>query len=717
MKRWICVLLTTILILSSVTIGGFSASAEEADLAASGAKVALTGKVSYNLSYHNYDDYHATSSYSYLAQNSDGTLTRLERIYNALKDTYEILIETYSSDSGTLKSSKTISCALPIFGGFYAGKNYNFIVFGKDNPSKSDTAEVIRVVRYSKAWAKLSNTSIYGSDTLVPFEAGSLDMTETGGKLYLHTSHKMYNGHQANMNFVIRESDSKLLESNFKVMNIKDTGYISHSFNQFIETDGKDLYRVDHGDSLPRSITIVKTAVSVTYKEVINLSKTGANGLNWTGAMIGGFALTDKNCIIAGTVVNYQNYDTNPDQTENIFVSVTGKDFKTNKVTKLTNYNKNSGVTVYNPHLTKISNAKLLVIWEEYHSSDQRYYTKMATVDGTGALSSAVYSSDCFVSDCEPILCKDGYVRWYAGTAESETLYAINPNSLSAASSSQAQSSDIAAKPIPVTLRVGEEYLLTNIDRAGKISWGYNRTGIVNFDKNTRRITGIATGSVRFYAAAKGRTVYYDVTVAPAVAKINSASVTNSGVSLSWTGVSDASAYKIYIKKSGSSWTGLAVVSGTSFIDHQTTAGASLTYTVRSVDAGGCLFDDYDRLGYTLKYLQTPKITGFENKGGGTVIKWGAVTGASKYALFVKSGSSWKTLATVPGASYTHKISSSGTTNTYTVRCVSSDAATMRSASRTNMSLFQRSRNLRMSSAAPRSPGKRPQAPPNTACM
>ena len=73
------------------------------------------------------------------------------------------------------------------------------------------------------------------------------------------------------------------------------------------------------------------------------------------------------------------------------------------------------------------------------------------------------------------------------------------------------------------------------------------------------------------------------------------------------------------------------------------------------------------------QYIAVPKITKFENVSGGTKITWSKVAGASKYRLYVKSGSSWKALITAVGTSYTHKNLKSGSTYTYTIRCISSD--------------------------------------------
>ena len=129
----------------------------------------------------------------------------------------------------------------------------NYIVFGQNNKNENNSAEIIRIVKYSKNWSRISDCKIYGSNTTAPFNAGSLRMIELDGKLYVYTCHEMYAdsnnlNHQANMLFTVDESTMKTTDSMYEVSNLQN-GYVSHSFNQFIATDGAYIYRVDHSES------------------------------------------------------------------------------------------------------------------------------------------------------------------------------------------------------------------------------------------------------------------------------------------------------------------------------------------------------------------------------------------------------------------------------------------------------------------------------------
>ena len=154
---------------------------------------------------------------------------------------------------------------------------------------------------------------------------------------------------------------------------------------------------------------------------------------------------------------------------------------------------------------------------------------------------------------------------------------------------------------------------------------------------------------------------------------ITKAEVTNNGIKLNWDKVDGASSYRVFINN-GTSWKGLATVSGNSYVDKTATAGESYTYTIRALDSNGNFVSDYDKEGFVVRYFETPQITGFENIDDGTVITWNGVEGAEKYRLYVKKDGSWKMLADVEGTSYTHLDLVEGTEYTYTIRCVSEDS-------------------------------------------
>ena len=401
-----------------------------------GSATILSGRATDNASDNHYNTWSSVTN-SYLVQNSDGTLTRLENTSSG------IVVENYSADGKKLISQRTISKELNLFGGFYSGKDYNYLVFGQNNTSESDSKEVVRVVKYTKSWSKVNSCSISGVNTTKPFSAGSLRMEEAGGKLYVYTCHEMYAdsdgiNHQANMLFTIDESSMSLTDSMYDVSNLTD-GYVSHSFNQFIKADesGKYIYRVDHSESSNytmngsylsvNGITLTKykadgksTAVSVSIPVKFDMNKS-----NYTGASIGGFELGSGNCLIA-----YAKDVSSSCKTRNVYISVTDELFNGTQNIALTNYGTSSKVTCRTPQLIKINDNLFLVMWEEYNSSTGKTTTKTMTVDSNGKTVIKAISHSFGLSDCQPVVCSDGMVKWYVTNNSAPTLYKLSPFAL-----------------------------------------------------------------------------------------------------------------------------------------------------------------------------------------------------------------------------------------------------------------------------------------------
>ena len=401
-----------------------------------GSATLLSGRATYNASDNHYNTWSSVTN-SYLVQNSDGTLTRLENTSSG------IVVENYSADGKKLISQRTISKELNLFGGFYSGKDYNYLVFGQNNTAESDSKEVVRVVKYTKSWSKVNSCSISGVNTTKPFSAGSLRMEEAGGKLYVYTCHEMYAdsdgiNHQANMLFTIDESSMSLTDSMYDVSNLTD-GYVSHSFNQFIKADesGKYIYRVDHSESSNytmngsylsvNGITLTKykadgksTAVSVSIPVKFDMNKS-----NYTGASIGGFELGSGNCLIA-----YTKDVSSSCKTRNVYISVTDELFNGTQNIALTNYGTSSKVTCRTPQLIKINDNLFLVMWEEYNSSTGKTATKTMTVDSNGKTVTKAISHSFVLSDCQPVVCSDGMVKWYVTNNSAPTLYKLSPFAL-----------------------------------------------------------------------------------------------------------------------------------------------------------------------------------------------------------------------------------------------------------------------------------------------
>ena len=95
----------------------------------------------------------------------------------ALSD--RVVVEYYSPEFNLI-STKNINMELPVFGGFYGGKNALYLMFGQNNEEGSDSAETVRIVKYDYSWNRLGSVSFKGINTCYPFDAGGSDFAEYG---------------------------------------------------------------------------------------------------------------------------------------------------------------------------------------------------------------------------------------------------------------------------------------------------------------------------------------------------------------------------------------------------------------------------------------------------------------------------------------------------------------------------------------------------------
>ena len=163
---------------------------------------------------------------------------------------------------------------------------------------------------------------------------------------------------------------------------------MSHSFNQFVQTDGTYVYRVDHGDGGPRAIALTRADVDGEITDVrytLPLPIQGGFGNNATGVSAGGFELSADNCLIVGNSVDQTSAESySAAGQRNIFLTVTSKSLTENKITWLTDYQETDGVVPGTPQLVKMNDWQFLILWEEHYEGVDTVWTKMVTVDGDG---------------------------------------------------------------------------------------------------------------------------------------------------------------------------------------------------------------------------------------------------------------------------------------------------------------------------------------------
>lgn len=355
-----------------------------------------------------------------------------------------IFIVQYFDNNCQLTETREIDLDLPIWGGFCSYGNYYYILSGQDNPDESDDQEVYRVTKYDTSWNVAGTASLCGANTYSPFAAGSARMVCSNGHLLIRTCHTMYKTsdgyhHQANVMIEVDTSSMEVTDSFTEISNVGE-GYVSHSFNQFIDTDGNQIVAVDHGDAYPRSVVLVKYNTDYTDGNFSNynwwaddgsgisnvnlLSIPGETGDNNTGVSVGGFEQSDSQYIVAGNSVNFNDINYKNLTTKNIFVSTVAKDLGSDPViTYITNYAEGDP-SASTPQLVKTGSTSFLLLWA---TDGVVNYT---TLDGSGKQTSGIYQMNGALSDCKPVV-RGNEVIWYTWKDSRVYFYSINIDDLS----------------------------------------------------------------------------------------------------------------------------------------------------------------------------------------------------------------------------------------------------------------------------------------------
>ena len=421
-KRMLSIVLSGAMAVSTaVSAGSFSAFAVAQCVAYSGSNV-------------NAQDYVQWSDTvkSYLTVCDNGNYMRVQS--GAIEG--KLLVEYYSPDFEPL-STKLIDNELPIFGAFYDSGNNYYVLSGQENPKQNDSLEVFRITKYDKNWNKIKSCGLYGANTTVPFDAGSARMTHSGDHLLVRTCHEMYkssdgNNHQSNVTIEVDMPSMTITDSYTGIMNV-DYGYVSHSFNQFIKTDGNHIVALDHGDAHPRSAVLVKYNSDFTTGkffpsyfdkvsniDVVTYPEYTAGHYNYTGAAIGGFDVSSSSYIVAQSTVDLDYINTS--ETRNVYVSAVSKDLSTNKLNKITSYAEGTA-SASAPQLVKINNNSFLLLW----ARDTKVSCVKLNADGT--VNGSIHTFEGSLSDCQPVI-KNGRAVWYVYDKNNVTFNSLNLSNL-----------------------------------------------------------------------------------------------------------------------------------------------------------------------------------------------------------------------------------------------------------------------------------------------
>ena len=225
----------------------------------------------------------------------------------------KLYIEQYDKQWNRLWS-KTLELELPIWGGYYCGTDYNFVVCGQNRNGADDNGgEVYRIIKYDKDFKRIASCSLKSNEsyTIIPFDAGEVSIDENYTDLVVYTSRLRLDGHQSNIRITI-DKENMTLKERIGVNGFPEI-HVSHSFRQIVRYDNDKLVYADLSDGYPhRSIYLQSAYVNSPMLEI-----EGDYGDNVTNADLTGLATSDDTYIVTGTYLH--------NNINNVYVSCVSK--------------------------------------------------------------------------------------------------------------------------------------------------------------------------------------------------------------------------------------------------------------------------------------------------------------------------------------------------------------------------------------------------------
>lgn len=355
-----------------------------------------------------------------------------------------LTVDTYDSITYQLLSSWDIPMELDFFGGFYAGEEYNYIVFGNNNMERDDDREVIRVVQYDKDFRRLAGVSVTGGEcaTLRPFDKGTLRMSEYGNELVIHTSRAVYAaGDEADMGAsltLILDTETMEIQNSLEA-----AGSVCPSYNQFVRHDDGQHVLLDQSSAFPRGL-LLRRFDGTDYTQILLYDIPGEAGASCTGVTVGGFEVTESGYLAAINTVehswveNYTDYtleglDLDERDVVLLFCDRDAAGPEDVEQIYLTGY-AGTGLLGSTPWLVPLGDDSFLVLWEEFVYSEtdsgilgvQSNGVCYVEVDGTGRpLTGIQVLEDGRLSyDCQPIY-MGGAVVWYINARAGRLFFGL----------------------------------------------------------------------------------------------------------------------------------------------------------------------------------------------------------------------------------------------------------------------------------------------------
>ena len=213
-----------------------------------------------------------------------------------------------------------------------------------------------------------------------------------------------------------------------------------------------------------------------------------------------------------------------------------------------------------------------------------------------------------------------------------------------------------------------------SVTAIGELALGYSVDGD-EFDSIFFQTSGfILKGSER--SAAEAYAKENDLTFvnvnAASYPLITSIENTENGAKIKWSSFPGAESYRVYYKNANGNWVRMTTTKSREYTDTSVKGGEERLYTVRALNGKDTCVSEYSRRGWSNLFIEAPTVT-LSNDENGVMIKWNACKGAVRYRVYYYGSHGWTRMEETDETSYLDTDVRSGSSYTYTVRCITAD--------------------------------------------
>ena len=355
------------------------------------------------------------------------------------------------NDSFELQERRTIPIELKDYVGFFCGADNYYFVFYDTNEEQDDSKEVIRVVKYSKDWSRISAAGLtsghwFEEKIITPFSPPYCAMDEINGKLYLATGHIGYidpeigRGHQGLLMFEIDEA-----EMTGKII----TADLYHSMSQHLSIKDEDnIFLLEESEGAECTRISCFSQSDISRSHILDVLQYGGQRTSSTGvatfAFADGITYSDNNVLAVGTSIDQSKYG-DPDSIykydvylavapiNSLHYELQSPDDRADPGKLIWISDAGFSEIIMTSKIVKINNNRFLIMWENANregiaTNDNLFGDHVlhyVFVDGNGNKLSNEMTSNVPITIGEPVL-KNGYVSWCASSNNNVEFVSLN---------------------------------------------------------------------------------------------------------------------------------------------------------------------------------------------------------------------------------------------------------------------------------------------------